>query len=161
MWISTSRSGSWRQLRQTSRLGLRSPRCILNYLGQNTHLHRPFVRCAYPLLKRPKSHYPHPQGFSRPPCRRTCTRGLAASTVWFEELASYVDSTGYQSGEAVYRALAPSVWAAAGLYSSTEAPSGLPKPHQDDATAGRVQHHQRFDSRQVQGTSAGLPLNPL
>jgi len=33
--------------------GVRNPRRILNYLGQNTHRHRPFVRCLYFLLKRP------------------------------------------------------------------------------------------------------------
>jgi len=43
------------------------------------------------------------------PCSERTTRGLAASTVLFEELASYIDTTGHQSGEAVYRALAPSV----------------------------------------------------
>jgi len=43
------------------------------------------------------------------PCSERTTRGLAASTVLFEELASYVDTSGHQSGEAVYRALAPSV----------------------------------------------------
>ena len=43
------------------------------------------------------------------PCSERTTRGLAASTVIFEELASYTDTNGYQSGEAVYRALAPSV----------------------------------------------------
>ena len=43
------------------------------------------------------------------PCSERTTRGLAASTILFEELASYVDTNGYQSGEAVYRALAPSV----------------------------------------------------
>jgi hypothetical protein len=37
------------------------------------------------------------------------TRGLPASTVIFEELASYQDTSGHQSGENVYRALAPSV----------------------------------------------------
>ena len=42
--------------------GVRNPRRILNYLGQNTHRHRPFGRCAYSLLKRPKSHYLHPPG---------------------------------------------------------------------------------------------------
>jgi len=43
------------------------------------------------------------------PCSERTTRGLAASTVLFEELASYQDTQGHQSGEAVYRALAPSV----------------------------------------------------
>ena len=43
------------------------------------------------------------------PCSERSTRGMAASTVVFEELASYTDTNGYQSGEAVYRALAPSV----------------------------------------------------
>ena len=43
------------------------------------------------------------------PCSERTTRGLAASTVLFEEIASYQDTAGHQSGEAVYRALAPSV----------------------------------------------------
>ena len=43
------------------------------------------------------------------PCSERTTRGLPASTVIFEELASYTDTSGHQSGEAVYRALAPSV----------------------------------------------------
>ncbi len=43
------------------------------------------------------------------PCSDRTTRGLPASTVILEELASYTDTTGHQSGEAVYRALAPSV----------------------------------------------------
>ena len=43
------------------------------------------------------------------PCSDRTTRGLPASTVIFEELASYTDTSGHQSGEAVYRALAPSV----------------------------------------------------
>ena len=43
------------------------------------------------------------------PCSERTTRGLPASTVIFEELASYQDTTGHQSGENVYRALAPSV----------------------------------------------------
>jgi hypothetical protein len=43
------------------------------------------------------------------PCSERTTRGMGASTVIFEELASYTDTNGYQSGEAVYRALAPSV----------------------------------------------------
>jgi len=43
------------------------------------------------------------------PCSERTTRGLAASTVIFEELASYTDTNEHQSGEAVYMALAPSV----------------------------------------------------
>jgi hypothetical protein len=43
------------------------------------------------------------------PCSSRSPRGLAASTVIFEELASYQDTNGYQSGDAVYRALEPSV----------------------------------------------------
>ena len=43
------------------------------------------------------------------PCSERTTRGLAASTVIFEELATYTDTNGHQSGEAVYKALAPSV----------------------------------------------------
>lgn len=43
------------------------------------------------------------------PCSERTSRGLAASTVLFEELAAYQDTSGHQSGEAVYRALAPSV----------------------------------------------------
>jgi len=43
------------------------------------------------------------------PCSERVTRGLPASTVIFEELASYTDTAGHQSGESVYRALAPSV----------------------------------------------------
>ena len=43
------------------------------------------------------------------PCSDRTTRGLAASTVIFEELASYTDTNGYQSGEAIYRTLVPTV----------------------------------------------------
>lgn len=43
------------------------------------------------------------------PCSSRTARGLAISTVIFEELAHFIDSVGYQSGEAVYGALAPSV----------------------------------------------------
>jgi len=43
------------------------------------------------------------------PCSERTTRGLPASTVIFEEIASYQDTTGHQSGENVYRALSPSV----------------------------------------------------
>ena len=48
--------------RTSGRLGLKNPRRIPNYLGQNTHRLRPFARCAYSPLKRPKSHYLYPQG---------------------------------------------------------------------------------------------------
>ena len=43
------------------------------------------------------------------PCSSRTARGLAISTVIFEELAHFIDSDGYQSGEAVYGALGPSV----------------------------------------------------
>ena len=43
------------------------------------------------------------------PCNSRTARGLAISTIIFEEIASYVDSEGYQSGDAVYAALSPSV----------------------------------------------------
>ena len=42
------------------------------------------------------------------PCSDRSTRGLPVSTLIFEELASYSDTEGHQSGESVYRALAPS-----------------------------------------------------
>lgn len=42
------------------------------------------------------------------PCNSRTIRGLAISTVIFEELASFLDSDGYQSGDEVYAALAPS-----------------------------------------------------
>ena len=43
------------------------------------------------------------------PCSSRSSRGLAASSVIFEELSSFQDTDGYQSGDAVYRALEPSV----------------------------------------------------
>jgi len=43
------------------------------------------------------------------PCSDRSTRGLPVSTLVLEELSSYTDTAGHQSGEAVYRALAPSV----------------------------------------------------
>ena len=44
------------------------------------------------------------------PCSARSTRGLAISTVIFDELAHFIDTeNGYQAGEQVYRALAPSV----------------------------------------------------
>ena len=44
------------------------------------------------------------------PCNARTTRGLAASSVVFDELAHFTDTeNGYQAGEQVYRALAPSV----------------------------------------------------
>ncbi len=44
------------------------------------------------------------------PCSARSTRGLAVSTVIFDELAHFIDTeNGYQAGEQVYRALAPSV----------------------------------------------------
>jgi hypothetical protein len=44
------------------------------------------------------------------PCSARSTRGLAVSTVIFDELSHMIDSeSGYQAGEMVYRALAPSV----------------------------------------------------
>ena len=43
------------------------------------------------------------------PCSDRSTRGLPVSTLILEELASYSDTEGHQSGESVYRALAPSV----------------------------------------------------
>jgi hypothetical protein len=42
------------------------------------------------------------------PCNSRTVRGLGISSVIFEELAHYIDSEGFQSGEAVYSALAPS-----------------------------------------------------
>ena len=43
------------------------------------------------------------------PCNSRAARGLPISTVFLEEFGQFIDSDGYQSEEAVYRALAPSV----------------------------------------------------
>ena len=44
------------------------------------------------------------------PCSARSTRGLAVSTVIFDDLAHFIDTeSGFQAGEQVYRALAPSV----------------------------------------------------
>ncbi len=44
------------------------------------------------------------------PCSARSTRGLAISTVIFDELAHFIDTeNGYQAGEQVYRAVAPGV----------------------------------------------------
>ena len=42
------------------------------------------------------------------PCSDRTTTGLPASTVIFEEMASYIDTDGHQSGDNVYTALEPS-----------------------------------------------------
>jgi len=43
------------------------------------------------------------------PCSERSIRGLGASTIIFEEIASYQDTNGHASGEAIWRALSPSV----------------------------------------------------